>query len=314
MTIIKIKFHCYPASDRTIMFFEFMEDVIAGLKNMGKARTSEAYETALESFRRFRSGKDLTMNQIDMELMASFEAYLKNRGVCQNSSSFYMRILRAVYNRAVDKEFVEQRFPFKHVYTGVDKTVKRALPLNLIKQIKNLDLNNNPSLCFARDMFMFSFYTRGMSFVDMAYLRKSDLSEGLLSYRRRKTGQQLFIGWEPAMAEIVERYSIDSSPYLLPLIRKQEKDERVQYINASHKINLKLKTIGSLLGMSAPLTMYVARHSWASIARDMNVSMSIISEGMGHDSEKTTRIYLSAIDNAEVNNANRLVISSLIEG
>ena len=119
-----------------------------------------------------------------------YEAWLHGKGITKNSSSFYMRILRAVYNRAVEKELTSNRNPFKHVYTGVDKTVKRAIPLKAIKKIKNLDLSLHPALDFARDMFLFSFYTRGMSFIDMAYLKKKDLQNGILSYRRHKTGQQ----------------------------------------------------------------------------------------------------------------------------
>ena len=200
-------------------------------------------------------------------MMLAYEAYLKTNGVSPNSSSFYMRNLRAVYNRAVEKEIILQRFPFKHVYTGVDKTVKRAVSLRVIKQIKEMDLSLNPSADFARDMFLFSFYTRGMSLVDMAYLRKKDLANGILSYRRRKTGQQLFIKWEKPMQKIVDKYDTGNSIYLLPIIKQGSKiEERAQYIYAGHNINRNLKIIGQELGLSIPLTLYCSRHSWASIA------------------------------------------------
>ena len=116
-----------------------------------------------------------------------------------NTVSFYMRILRATYNRAVDKGVIRQRFPFKHVYTGVEKTVKRAISFKVIRQLKEMDLSHSQSMEFARDMFMFSFYTRGMSFVDMAFLKKTDLNNGMLTYRRKKTGQLLSIRWEKCM-------------------------------------------------------------------------------------------------------------------
>ena len=179
--------------------FNFMQGVIAQLQQMGKQRTSETYRCTLKSFMQFREDKDVLLEDIDSDLMLMYEAYLHNRGLTKNSTSFYMRILRAVYNRAVEKDLTTNRNPFKHVYTGIDKTVKRAIPLKAIKQIKNLDLSLQPSLDFARDMFLFSFYTRGMSFIDMAYLKKKDLANGILSYRRRKTGQQLFIRWEKCM-------------------------------------------------------------------------------------------------------------------
>ena len=155
---------------------------------------------------------------MDSDMMVAYEAYLKRNGVSPNTSSFYMRNLRAVYNRAVEKGLVEQKFPFKHVYTGVEKTAKRAIPLMAVRKIKELDLSSSPALDFARNMFLFSFYTRGMSFVDMAYLRKKDLNNGILSYRRRKTGQQLFIKWEKCMQEIADKYNTEYSTYLLPVI------------------------------------------------------------------------------------------------
>lgn len=200
--------------------FNFMQGIIARLKQMGKIRTAENYSCTLKSFMQFRGDKDILLSEIDSDLMQLYEAYLHGKGAVRNTSSFYMRILRAVYNRALEKELMEQRNPFRHVYTGVDKTVKRAVPLSAIKRMKNLDLSLQPNLEFARDMFLFSFYTRGMSFIDMAHLKKKDLQNGFLSYRRRKTGQQLIIRWEKCMQEIVGKYPEDSlSPYLLPVLK-----------------------------------------------------------------------------------------------
>ena len=291
--------------------FNFMQGIIAQLQQMAKQRTSETYRCTLKSFMQFREDKDVLLEDIDSDLMLMYEAYLRNRGLTKNSTSFYMRILRAVYNRAVEKELTTNRNPFKHVYTGIDKTVKRAIPLKAIKQIKSLDLSLQPSLDFARDMFLFSFYTRGMSFIDMAYLKKKDLSNGILSYRRRKTGQQLFIRWERCMQEIVAKYNNPLSEYLLPIIKPMNGDERTQYQNAMYLINRKLKEIGMMVGVQLPLTMYVARHSWASVAKNKNVPISVISEGMGHDSEMTTQIYLASLDTAVVDRANAQILKDL---
>ena len=292
--------------------FSFMESVISDLKMLGKIRTSETYTTTLNSFKRFRENKDLELDDINSDIMIVYEAYLHNTGVSSNSSSFYMRNLRAVYNRAVEKGFTSQRFPFKHVYTGVDKTVKRAIPLKTLKLIKDVDLSMHPSLAFARDMFMLSFYTRGMSFVDMAYLQKKDLNGNILSYRRRKTGQQLFIKWEKCMQDIVDKYNNPLSQYMLPIIKPFiETDERKQYIYMAHNINRYLKVIGKQLGLSVPLTMYVSRHAWASIAKSKNIPISIISQGMGHDSETTTRIYLASLDTMAIDKANSMILKSL---
>ena len=294
------------------LFFGFMEDIIARLSALGKTRVQETYTTTLSSFKRFRKGSDLPLGGLNSDVMVAYEAYLKRKGVSPNSSSFYLRNLRAVYNRAVERGLVEQKFPFRHVYTGVKKTAKRAIPLVTIRRIKELDLSARPALDFARDMFLFSFYTRGMSFVDMTYLRKKDLHKGILSYRRRKTGQRLSVRWESCMQEIVNKYDTRRSAYLLPVIRpKSCLTERRQYLYAAHNINRSLRVIGEGLGLPIPLTMYVARHAWASIARSKNVPLSVISEGMGHDSEATTRIYLASLDTAAVDEANSLILNSL---
>lgn len=292
-------------------FFCFMQAVIDHLKQSGKARTGEAYTATLSSFRKFRNGKDILAEAIDSDLMVSYEAWLKGNGTVPNTSSFYMRNLRAVYNRAVEKDITTQRHPFKHVYTGVDKTVKRAVPIKEIKRMKEMDLSLNPVLDQARDLFLFSFYTRGMSFIDMAYLKRADLKNGFLSYRRRKTGRRLLIGWEKCMQEIVNKYTTSASSYLLPIIKEPDGDERRQYKNALSRINQQLKKLGKRLGLSVPLTMYVARHSWASVARSRNIPVSVISEGMGHDSELTTRIYLASLDTTVIDKANRLILKGL---
>lgn len=227
-----------------------------------------------------------------------------------NTISFYMRNLRAVYNRAVEKGLTPQNNPFRHVYTGVDKTVKRAISIKAIKVLKVLDLSTKSSLDFALDMFMFSFCTRGMSFVGMAYLKKKDLQNGILAYLRRKTGQELSIKWEKCMDEIVAKYPENQTDFLLPIINEQGY-ERKQYDNALHLVNYSLKELSTMLKLQRPLTMYVARHSWASAAKAKNVPLSVISEAMGHTSERTTRIYLKWFDNTLVDSANRKVLSMI---
>lgn len=303
----------FAFNDRHSTFFisVFMKEVIAGLNRLGKIRTAETYGSTLNSFMQFLKGKDILLDSINSDLMVAYQVWLKARGVSLNTISFYMRILRATYNRAVEKELTVQRFPFKHVYTGVEKTIKRAVSLQVIRQLKMLDLTLNPAENYARDMLLFSFYTRGMSMIDMAFLKKKDLNKGVLSYRRKKTGQQLFIKWELCMQEIVDRYNISESPYLLPIIGRPGEDERKQYINEAHYINRHLKVIGKQLGLSIPLTHYVGRHSWASAARSKNIPISVISESMGHDSETTTRIYLASLDSSIVDRANRLILKSL---
>lgn len=291
--------------------FNFMEGIIAKLKQNGKVRTSETYKSTLNSFKKFRKDEDIMLDCLTSEIMEGYEAWHKCRGVAPNTISFYTRILRAVYNRAVEDDIIENRNPFRHVYTGVDKTVKRALPLAVIKRIKALDLSLTPSLDFSRDMFLMSFYLRGMSFIDMAFLKKSDLKNGYITYRRRKTGQQLVIEWTKEMQMILDKYHENASDYLLPIIRNPGTNERCTYHNMGYNINHNLKRIAGMVGVSIPLTLYVARHSWASAAKSKGIPLSVISEGMGHDSEATTQIYLASLDTSIVDKANSLILKSL---
>ena len=281
------------------------------LRRIGKKRMAARYTTTINSLQRCLKGGDVPLEEIDGTMIQGYEQWLKDSGLCRNTTSFYLRNLRTIYNHAVDDGVVISTSPFKHVYTGIDKTVKRALPLEIIKQLKNLDLSQNPRMELARDMFLFSFYTRGMSFIDMAQLTLGNLQGGVLTYRRQKTSQQLHIKWEPAMQEIVAKYMTDDSPYLLPIAKGEGAVFWQQYKNAYSRITKQLKKVGEMIGLSIPLTTYVARHSWASIAKSKNVPVSAISEALGHDSEKTTQIYLSSLDTSVVDNANNLIINSL---
>lgn len=289
----------------------FANDVLRQLEQTGKPCTVEKYANFTRSFSRFLGGNDVPLDEVDSDLMIRYENFLEAGGVCPNTSSYYLRGIRAIYNRAVERDLTVQRRPFRHVYTGIDKTVKRAVPLKVIRRIRELDLRLSPTIDFARDMFLFSFYTRGMSFVDMAYLKKQDLRDGVLTYRRKKTGQLLAVSWESQMQEIIDKYGDTGTPYLLPVIRDVTRDARRQYTNAGHLVNKRLKEIGRMLGLHVPLTMYVARHAWASIARSNGISLPVISEGMGHDSESTTRIYLASLNTSEIDKANKAILKML---
>lgn len=291
--------------------FRFMESVTVNLKECGKIRTAETYTATLRSFSRFRRGRDIMLDEITPDIIQAYEAYLRTGGAVPNTTSFYMRILRAVYNRAVESEAIEQRNPFRHVYTGTERTVKRAIPIAAISRIKNLELPRGSKMDFARDMFMLSFYLRGMSFVDMAFLRKKDRADNHVTYRRRKTGQRLDIAWTKEMQSIVEKYPPNPTQYLLPILTNPLSDERNAYRNRASCINRQLKTIARMTNLKIPLTLYCARHSWASAARTKGIPVSIISEGMGHDSETTTQIYLASLETSVIDRANALIIRSV---
>ena len=290
----------------------FVRCLARQLRQAGKERLAETYTTSTNSFLRFLGqGRDLPFAEMDAFLMKDYESYLKQKGLVSNTISFYMRNLRAIYHRAVEQGLTENRQPFKHVFTGMEKTAKRAITASVIRKIKDLPLSRDSPLRQARDLFLFSFYTRGMAFVDMAHLRKQNRQDNLLTYRRRKTDQLLSIRWEKPMQEIVNRHARPDSPFLLPVIGTPGEDERRQYLNALHGLNRHLKVIGRMVGCPIPLTSYCARHAWASIAQVERVPIATISEAMGHTSERTTRIYLASLDTSAIDEANRKVIRTV---
>lgn len=288
--------------------FRYMESCISCMRRRSDTRTINNYVTALNSFRRFRCGEDLMLDLLSSELLKDYEAYLRKRGNSPNTISFYMRTLRAVYNSAVDKGVITDENPFRHVYTGIEKTMKRAVSIQVVKKIRNLDLVPTKRSCFARDMFMLSFYLRGMSLIDMAFLKKSDLANGYITYRRHKTGQRMRIEWTGEMQEIVDRYKTNPTEYLLPIIMNDNVDGRKEYLRVGNIINYHLRKISGILNLDIPLTLYCARHSWASAAKSLGVPLSVISEGMGHYSETTTLIYLATIETSVVDQANAKIL------
>ena len=303
--------------------FQFMNLLIALLLKNGQYRTMQHYKATLRSYMRFRAGKDITFQEIDAEEMQSYEAYLKNVAkVCSNTSSFYLRILRATYNKAVEKGDATRQNPFKDVYTGIAKTGKRAIPTASVSRIKHLESVKDltPKEELARDAFLTCFYLRGISFIDLAYLRKSDLKDGFISYIRSKTGQRLSVRWEKDMQEIVDKYQAQTaaSPYLFPFLvsggrnnhNEKQAEQRI-YHNAETRIAYHLKKLGAKIGVKGKLTLYVARHAWATAARDKQVPLSVISMALGHNSEATTQIYLRSVQTSEVDDANAKILASI---
>ena len=299
------------SSAATGSFSGFVCGEIARTRLMHRHSTADNYATALRSFLAFHGKKDISFAEVDSRLVDAYGEWLRKKGICKDTLSCYMRSLRAVYNKAVEQGLTEQKEPFVNVFTGISRTRKRSIEKADINKLRAVQVKPGSFMQLVRDVFLFCFYACGMPFVDVAFLKKSQIKGGMLVYHRRKTDQVVQIKLEPCMQEIVSRYNVSESPYLLPIIVRPGMDERKQYINASHRINRYLKAIGKELGLSVPLTHYVARHSWASAARSKNIPISVISESMGHDSENTTRIYLASLDTTTIDKANSLILKSL---
>ena len=301
-------------SSERFTVFAFVEKQIACLRADGKLGTARNYRRTLNSFSGFLNGADIPFSLLDERLVGRYNDWLQRRRIVRNTVSFYMRVLRAVFNKAVREGIVPQSSPFRNVYTGVDHTRKRAVGEETVIRLRCLNLEHSPSLALARDIFIFSYCARGMAFVDIAFLRKQDIAGGTIRYVRRKTGQHLTIRIEPCMGDIIERYSqvTRTSDYVFPLLSAKD-PVRVfsQYQTALGYYNRRLKRLADLLELEMPLSSYTSRHTWATTARNHNVPLSVISAGMGHASEKTTQIYLASLESSVIDQANRSIIASL---
>ena len=301
-----------PTSQSVFMFFR---QQIAKKEQMQCVGTKNNYTNAVNRFIEFRNQKDLTFSQMTADMMEMYQAWLWNRGVGQNTVSFYLRTLRTLHHKAVEAGQATSNDIFAHVQTANVRTAKRAISVKDIRKIEKLELQIGSSIDKARDLFLLSFYLRGMAFVDMAFLKKSDLKCGMVSYNRRKTHQNLNIEWIKPMQAIINKYAEQTkdSPYMLPILTGKETSPYTQYRKVEYNTNYNLKKIGKMIGLKIPLTTYVARHTWASIALHMNIPIATISEGMGHNSYKTTQIYLESIDVATINEANRRIIRKILK-
>ena len=295
--------------------FTFFRQQIAKKEQMQCVGTKNNYTNAVNRFIEFRNQKDLTFSQMTADMMEMYQAWLWNRGVGQNTVSFYLRTLRTLHHKAVEAGQATSNDIFAHVQTANVRTAKRAISVKDIRKIEKLELQIGSSIDKARDLFLLSFYLRGMAFVDMAFLKKSDLKCGMVSYNRRKTHQNLNIEWIKPMQAIIDKYAEQTkdSPYMLPILTGKETSPYTQYRKVEYNTNYNLKKIGKMIGLKIPLTTYVARHTWASIALHMNIPIATISEGMGHNSYKTTQIYLESIDVATINEANKRIIRKILK-
>lgn len=292
-------------------FFNFMERAIERLRRLNRSATAKNYTSALHSFRLFKQNTDIGIEAIDHLLIEDYQSFLASTGITPNSTSFYMRILRAVYNRAVNGLHLTDRKPFRTVFTGTEKTLKRAVSSDYIRLLIELGLPRAHRLELARDLFLFLFLGRGMSFIDAAFLKKTDIRNGVLTYRRHKTGRMLYIKVTMQMKDIIDRHTDKDSPYLLPVITRPGTDERRQYETALRNLNKSLKTIAGMIKQPVTLTTYVSRHAWATIAKSKNIPIHVISEALGHESVVTTQIYLDSIDAAVIDDANEMIIQDL---
>lgn len=290
------------------LFEQYFHRMISNLEKEGRVGGMKTYRSTLTSFQKFSSGREHFPAEITSNLILRYREWLLGHGLMENTISFYMRHLRSIYRMMVKDGLVYDGRPFSGIFTGIAKTRKRAISETELTYIKNVDLSKSAPLSFARDLFMLSFYCMGMPFVDLAFLKKTDIKGNRIVYNRKKTGQTISLKINPKIRSILERHpSQEESPYVLPIIAQPGHRERLQYENALRYSNQNLKKIAAMAGVKSNITTYTPRHTWASIAKMRQVKISTISDALGHENESTTQIYLATLDNSHIDRANDLV-------
>ena len=252
----------------------FMKQVADGLQMGGNFGTAHVYRSSLNAIIAYHGKGDFTFNEVTPEWIKGFEIHLRGRGCSWNTVSTYLRTFRAVYNRAVDcRGAVYVPHLFRSVYTGTRADRKRALDTEDIQKVfTKLPQSSAVTSDMRRtqELFVLMFLLRGLPFVDLAYLRKSDLHDNVITYRRRKTGRPLSVTLTPEAMAILKRYMNrdTSSPYLFPLLNSREgtKEAYHEYQLALRNFNRQLMLLGEMLGLGDKLSSYTARHTWATTA------------------------------------------------
>lgn len=289
----------------------FMQKLIVSFLQEGRLGTAHVYQSTYNRIKSFTGGRPLKFNELTPSWLKAFQNYLLSYQLQWNTISIYMRMLRAVYFRAVD-EGITIEYPrlFHCVYTGTRVTVKRAVDAQVLQHLYNKQIPQNTKMERARKLFLLLFMLRGIPFVDIAYLRRCDLNGNILTYRRRKTGTWITVRVEPEAMKLIQALKSTDihSPYLFPFIQKYGRNEYHQYQYALRIFNYQLKRLSELLGTHISLSSYSARHSWATIANYQNYQQELISNAMGHSSVKVTETYFKVHSDEQINEMNRGIL------
>ena len=284
--------------------------------------TAKNYRTAIRSLYRFFQRQQLVTRSTTQELMATditpglmadYAQWLRQQGISMNTVSCYLRSLRAIYNKVVRRYDLEDLDPFKDLFTGHAKTVKRSASDEDIKRLQAMILPRHSVLQLSRDIFFFSLYAQGMPFVDVAFLRNEQIRDGLIVYERHKTGQQIVVKIEGCIQEIINRYSRTESDFVFPIITTHYPAQAYkQYQSKLRTYNRHLHQLEKIAGLKGSLTSYVVRHTWASLAYDTDIDLAVIASALGHTNTNTTRIYIRDINNRRLAEANQKVLNRII--
>ena len=301
----------------------YMPEVIGMLKREGKFPAMHVYACTLRSYEKFcaedrypkNTTASLSMQEIfTPERLKEYEDWLAGQQSSPNTISTYMRTLQAVYNRWMSPG-IEGYNPvlFKDVYTKVESRTKRALTAEQMEQLRNTDfsvltLRQQQVLTY----FLLMFMLRGMPFIDLAHLRKSDLRNRRITYRRHKTGKLMVVDVPPDAMRLLQKYRDKTdSEYLFPLLHGGlfMEEHHHRYQETLRHFNRELARLMKQLLPGVSVSSYTARHTWATLAYHSGVPVGLISQSLGHSSIRVTMTYLKPFDAEVIDRINRQVIS-----
>ncbi len=310
MSMAEIKKRITGSQDDTFVL-QFADTVIAELQQAKKVGNARVYTIIRNSISTYLGGKDVPLKQISYTWLKRYEAWYLGRGNTINGLSVNLRTLRALYNRAIKRKLVPQQFyPFKEYSIKHETTKKRAISASAIEQIK-VFVPTTLRQERAKDYFLMSFYLMGASFVDIALLKVSDIRKGRVEYKRKKTGKLHSIKITSPLQTLLDKYMAEKTAddFVLNVIKENEIEGQYMNVrNAMRRYNKSLKEIGQLCGIEQPLTSYVARHSFATIAKYKDVPIAVISQALGHSDMKTTETYLAAFEDDTMDAYNEMII------
>lgn len=292
--------------------FAYADSLMEKLQSTGHGGTAANYSNACRALEEFLGKRLLSFGDFTPQCVDGFVEFLLARGNCENTAVCYLKQLRAIYNKALRAGIVkDDLYPFRNQSFRTTPTRKRALGVKELKKLATVELRTqHPDIRLARDLFMASFYGCGISFADLCRLRREHIEGGFLCYKRHKTQQPLRVRIEKPLRELLLRYANPQSPYLFPMLRGFADEDR-GYHSAKDRFSKRIRRVGELAGMEFPLTFHTARHTWATIAHNAGVELSVVSSCLGHTSEKTTRIYLAEMDIKKLVRANLIVLKTV---
>jgi site-specific recombinase XerD len=310
-TVFELKDMIDKKSDK-LSFLGYGEKQIEELLKANRIGTARSYKIVIGVLRTFNNDKDFSFQELNYAFLKKFESAHLEKGNTLNGLAAYVRMIKAIYNKAIKDGLVEKElYPFDAFHVKLSKTRKRAIGLDAIKKIVDLKLKPDNNLFDARNYFLASFYMRGMPFADMAQLKLSNIIDGRIYYQRQKTDKPYNIKITDEIQEIFKIYTKGKTKndFIFPIIKRTELIEQYKDVEWARKcFNKKLKLIAQDCGIDENLTSYVSRHSFATRAKNLGVPIATISDMLGHADTKTTEVYLDSLQNDILDEAHERII------